>query len=1019
MKRIMQKLSLLIVMLLLIVGAANAQQLTVSGKVTDHSGLSIPGVNIVVKGTTNGTVTDIDGNYSIKAENKDVLVFSFIGFTNQEFIVGSNPIIDAVMLEESIGMNEVVVVGYGTQKKANLTGAVSSVDFGNLETRPAANTASLLQGQMSGVTVSNFSNQPGEDNPQIRIRGIGTLNAGQEPLVIVDGVESSLSQIPAADIESLSVLKDAASAAIYGVRAANGVIVVTTKQGKSGKPKVSLRQSFAWQQALVEPNFVDSWDYASIQNLDLTEQGQDALYTDEQIQMMRDGTDPDRWANTNWFDEMYRTAPMNTTYLSVSGSKENVRYMFSGEYLDQDGTMIKTGQKRYNFRSNISVDLSDRVTIGLNLSGNKRDVKETLNNASSSNGDQDINYIIRRFANPTIPTKYSNGNWGQVNGLYYLPGSTVGGIKNPVELANRGENIKEQYNFTGKIFADVEILKNLHFKPNFSYVYNSSLLSKFTPTYETYDVEGNVINENVHNKLINNNQTTKRYQFENLLTYNVTLNENHKIGVLAGQSSRLFRLDFFEASVEDFPNNNIHELNGGINNKDVSGSARELALNSFFGRVNYNFADKYLIEANYRYDGTSRMSSDNRWGGFPSVSAGWVASNENFLSDFGPVSFLKVRGSWGQLGNENIGGSNFYPYAQTIGTGQNYLWGNNIAPGVAVTSLANSNLTWETTTITDIGVDINLFKNKIQIVADWFDKTSSDILVRLPIPTTLGNVSAPFQNVGEVKNTGWEIDVKMNETFGDFNVFGGFNLTHVKNEVTNYGGLESISNNAITKEGEAISSYYAFIADGYYQSQEELDNAPTQFGKPLRLGDVKYRDISGPDGTPDGKISADYDRTIIGNKFPKLQYSFNLGASYKGFDVYAFFQGISGIDRYYWYNTETSGTLTDVALDYWTEENRNAPTPRWGNLANNTKYSTFWLKDASYLRLKNLEVGYTIPSELTKKMHVENARIYFSGVNLWTKTDVDDYDPEKLTGDDRNRDYPQSKVYSLGLNVTF
>ncbi|BAX82394.1 SusC/RagA family TonB-linked outer membrane protein [Labilibaculum antarcticum] len=1007
-------------MLLLIGGSVNAQQLTVIGRVTDQSGLSIPGVNIVVKGTTNGTVTDIDGNYSINVESKDVLLFSFIGFTNQEFIVGSKSTIDAVMVEESIGMNEVVVVGYGTQKKANLTGAVSSVDFGNLETRPAANTATLLQGQMSGVTVSNFSNQPGEDNPQIRIRGIGTLNAGQEPLVIVDGIESSLSQIPAADIESLSVLKDAASAAIYGVRAANGVIVVTTKQGKSGKPKVSLRQSFAWQQAIVEPSFVDSWDFATLQNLDLTEQGQDALYTEEQIQTMRDGADPDRWANTNWFNEMYRTAPMNTTYLSVSGSKENVHYMFSGEYLDQEGIMIKTGQKRYNFRSNISVDISDRVTIGINLSGNKRDIEATLNSASSSNnGDDDLNYIIRRFANPTIPVKYTDGNWGQVNGLYYLPGSTVGGIKNPVEFANRGENTTEKYNFTGKLFADVEVLKNLHFKPNFSYVYNSSLLSKFTPTYETYDLEGNVINENVHNKLINNNQTTKRYQFENLLTYNVTLNEKHKIGVLAGQSAQLYRLDFFEASVEDFPNNNIHELSGGINNKDVTGNARELALNSFFGRVNYNFADKYLIEANYRYDGTSRMSSDNRWGGFPSVSAGWVASNENFLSDFGPVSFLKVRGSWGQLGNENIGGSNFYPYAQTIATGQNYLWGNDIAPGVSVTSLANSNLTWETTTITDIGVDLNLFNNKVQIVADWFDKTSSDILIRLPIPSTLGNVSAPFQNIGEVKNTGWEIDVKMNQTFGDFNVFGGFNLTHVKNEVTNYGGLESINNNSITKKGEAISSYYAFIADGYYQSQEELNNAPTQFGKPLRLGDVKYRDISGPDGIPDGKISDDYDRTIIGNQFPKLQYSFNLGASYKGFDVYAFFQGISGIDRYYWYNTETSGTFTEVAKDYWTEDNRNAPTPRWGNLGNNTKYSTFWLKDASYLRLKNLEIGYTIPSELTKKVHIENARIYFSGINLWTKTDVEDYDPEKLTGDDRNRDYPQSKIYSMGVNITF
>ncbi len=1001
----------------------NQQQTNVSGKVVDVNGQPLPGVSIVIKGTTRGTITDFDGNFQLSAVQDDAtLVLSFVGMRSQEIAIAGKTNFNIVMEEDAIGVDEVVVVGYGTVKKANLTGAVASVDFTDLETRPAANTATLLQGQMSGVTVSSFRNQPGEDNPQIRIRGIGTLNSGSEPLVIVDGVESSLSQIPAADIESVSVLKDAASASIYGVRAANGVIVVTTKRGESAKPTVRLRQSFAFQQAIIEPDFVDSWDYAILQNLDLTEQGQDPLYTDEHIQKLRDGSDPDRWANTNWFDEMYRTAPMSTTYLSVSGSQKNVRYMFSGEYLDQEGIMIRTGVKRYNFRSNIDVDISDGITIGMNLAGNKRDITETLNSASTSNNgngsDNDLNYSIRRFTNPTVPVKYSNGNWGQVSGLYYLPGSTVGGARNVVELANRGENIAERYNFMGKIYADVEIIENLHFKPSFSYVYNSSLISTFSPTFETYDVEGNLVSENVHNKLTNKNNTNKRYQVENLLTYDFSIDSDHKFNVLLGQSAQLYRLDYMEASVEDFPNNNIHELDGGINNKNVKGNARELALNSYFGRLNYNFADKYLLEFNYRYDGTSRMSEDLRWGGFPSFSAGWVASNENFLGDLGPVSFLKMRASWGQLGNQNLG-DNFYPYAQTIGTGQNYLWGGYIAPGVAVTSLANGNLTWETTTITDIGVDLNLFNNQIQIVADWFNKTSSDILVRLPIPKTLGNVQAPYQNVGEVKNTGWEVGVKGNKRLRDVHLYGGFNLSHVKNEVIDYAGLELISGNAITKEGEAISSYYAYIADGYYQTQEELDNAPTQFGKPLRLGDVKYRDISGPDGVPDGKITADYDRTIIGNKFPDLQYSFNVGASYKQFDIYAFFQGIAGIDRYYWYNTETQGTFTKVALDYWTEDNRNAETPRWGNLQNNTKYSSFWLKDASYLRLKNLEVGYTVPAELTRKVKIENARIYFSGINLLTFTDVKDYDPEKLTNDDRNRDYPQAKIYSVGLNITF
>ncbi len=995
-------------------------QTTITGKVIDSNQEGLPGVSVVVKGTTVGTVTQVDGGYSLSVpENSKTIVFSFIGMKTVEEAINGRATINLTMEDETIGVDEVVVVGYGTQKKANLTGAVSAVDFTELESRPAANTATLLQGQMSGVQVSNFSNQPGNDNPQIRIRGIGTFNAGQEPLVIVDGVETSLTQIPASDIESVSVLKDAASAAIYGVRAANGVILVTTKRGKGGKPTVRVNQSFAWQKPLVEPNFVDSWDYAFLQNLDLTEQGQDPLFADEHIQALRNGNDLDQWSNTNWFDEMYRTAPMNTTYMSVSGSKENVRYMFSSEYLNQEGTMINTGQKRYNFRSNIDVDISDRVTIGMNISGNKQDVTETLSSASASNNDGDLNYIIRRFANPTVPVKYSSGDWGQVNGLYYLPGSTVGGIKNPVEFANRGVNGVERYNFVGKLYADIELFKNFHYRPNFSYVYNSSLRSKFTPTFDTFDKDGNVIGESIHNRQENNNQTTKRSQIENIVTYDITLNDQHKISVLGGQSAQLYRLDYFSGRVEDFPNNEIHVLDGGINNKDVSGYARELALNSYFGRLNYSFADKYLFEFNYRYDGTSRMSADNRWGGFPSVSGGWVATNEDFLSDLGPVSFLKIRGSWGQLGNQNIGGSNFYPYAQTISTGQNYLWAGYIAPGVAVNSLANANLTWETTTITDIGVDLNLFKNKVQIVADWFDKTSTDILVRLPIPITMGNVSAPFQNVGEVQNRGWELNVKYQDSFGDVNVFGGFNLSHVSNEVIDYGGLETISGNTIVREGEPIGSYYAYKADGYYQTQDELDMAPTQFGKPLRMGDVKLVDISGPDGIPDGKITADYDRTIIGNPFPELQYSFNLGANYKGFDVYAFFQGVEGIERYYWYNTETSGTFTQVAMDYWTEDNRDAATPRWGNLGNNNTWSSFYLRDASYLRLKNLEVGYTLPKNLTQKVKIQNARIYLSGINLLTWTQEDDYDPEKKTNDDRNRDYPQSKVYSIGLNITF
>ena len=350
--------------------------------------------------------------------------------------------------------------------------------------------------------VSTFRNQPGEDNPEIRIRGIGTLNSGSNPLIIVDGVESSLSQIPTSDIESISVLKDAASAAIYGVRAANGVILVTTKRGtESAKPIVSLRQSFSWQEALVKPDLVDSWEWAEIMNLDLTEQGQSALYTDAHIQAMKDGSQPDYWANTDWFDETFRTAPMNTTYLSVSGAKQDVRYMTSLEYLDQEGIMLGTGLKRYNFRSNIDINVTDNILFGMNLAGNKQDITETLASASASNSDNDLNYSIRRFARPTVPVRYSNGDWGQVDGLYYEPGSSVGSVRNVVELAQLGENYNEVNNFLGKIFAEVQLIENLKYRPSFSYVYNSNIRSRFSPTRETYDAKGNMISEDVHNTL--------------------------------------------------------------------------------------------------------------------------------------------------------------------------------------------------------------------------------------------------------------------------------------------------------------------------------------------------------------------------------------------------------------------------------------------------------------------------------------------------------------------------------------
>lgn len=987
----------------------------VTGRVIEINGQPLPGVSVIVKGTTIGSISDINGNYRIDVPPQGkILVFSFMGMRSQEVDITDKTIVDIVLEEDVYGIEEVVAIGYGSMRKMNLTGATSYVNFTQLESRPASNTATLLQGQMSGVTVSNFNTQPGNDNPEIRVRGIGTFNAGQNPLIIVDGVESSLTQIPSADIESVSVLKDAASAAIYGVRAANGVILVTTKRGSIKKPTITIKQNSALQQVFAVPDMVDSWDYAMIINMDRATKGQSPLYTDEMIQKMRDGSDTDNFANTDWVEEMYRIAPMNTTYMSVDGGNESVKYLFSGEYFDQKGVLINTDTKRYSFRSNIDVNVSDNIKVGMDMSGHTRRINETLNSANESDGNSSIFYRMRRSSNPLVPVRYQNGHWGTINGVFSQTNSTM---LNPVYRSQIGDFFTDRYFYQGRFFADIQLINNLKYRLNLAGVYNSSNMTRFQPTEKYFKPDGSILSENTQNTLDNSNDKDYKYVIENLLTYELNRN-NHNFLFLAGQSAQYYKYDYMWASVKGLPNDLIHVLGAGVSEKNVNGNANEVTLQSFFGRANYNLLDKYLFEFNIRYDGSSRMPEDTRYGLFPSFSAGWIISNESFLRDSDLLSFLKLRGSWGQLGNQEIGE---YAYVQNINLGQNYIFGDVLTAGAALTSLANDKLKWETTTILDIGVDFNFFNNRLQFVVDWFDKTSSDILVTIPIAQILGNVSPPYQNIAQVRNKGFETDVKYNGNINDFRYFAGLNFSVIDNEILDIAGITSWTSNGsrhINLENYPIGSYYGLIADGYFQSEEEILNSPAQFGG-LARGDIKYKDISGPDGVPDGKVDETYDRTVIGNPFPKISYAFSLGGSFKGFDLYGFFQGVNGIDRYFWYNNESAGNFTKAVLNYWTEDNRNADYPRFFNQTNNNKNSTFWLKDASYLRLKNLELGYTFAPNVMRRIGAENLRLYLSGTNLISFTKIVDFDPEIIATDERGRIYPQAKVYSLGLNVNF
>jgi len=638
-----------------------------------------------------------------------------MGYETKEVQVAANTTVVDVVLQVSKEMlDEVVVTGYATIKNANLTGSVAAVDFEDLESIPSSNAISMLQGRVSGLDISNFSTQPGNDDPRILIRGMGTFNSGANPLVIVDGVESSLGQIPAGDIESISVLKDAASASIYGVRAANGVILVTTKSGKSGKTVVNFNANIGFQQNLRSPKLLGSVDFANVRNAwQIADGATEGWYTDEQIQAMANSSDLDHFANTNWIDEAYRTALMQTYHLSVSGGSENVTYMLSSEYFDQEGVMIGTSSKRLNLRNNVKVKLSDKLSVGVNLFGYKKRIDEPINNAAGTD-NQGLNYELRRNTMPTVPAYYSSGDFGFYDGAYDNHNKASKNILFDASIGERYTNLNRQ---EGKLYLDYDIIDGLQFRTSFAFIANTIAMSKFKPTFQKNDADGNMVSENTLNSLLNTNIRNFKYQVENVLTYTKSF-DKHNLNFLLGQSAQAFREDYREAYIEDFPNNTIHVLGGGVTNPTVDGWAYENALSSFFGRVNYNFDEKYLIEVNVRRDGSSRMPEENRYGIFPSFSAGWVLSNESFLNSSKTLSFLKLRGSWGQLGNQEIGE---YAYAQSFNTGHNYVIGNSLVGGVAISELANSDITWETTTITDIGLDMNLFDDKITIVADWFD----------------------------------------------------------------------------------------------------------------------------------------------------------------------------------------------------------------------------------------------------------------------------------------------------------
>lgn len=981
---------LLLVLLSAVV--AQAQNKTVTGVVADSNGNPIPGVTALLKGTSVWTVTDANGRFhlSVPDGGDGVLEFQCVGFDPKEVALsGANEY--NIRLDDTISeLDEVVVVGYGEQKKVNLTGAVSSMRVSDIADIPASNTASLLQGRMSGVTVTNFSAQPGKDDLEIRIRGIGTFN-NADPLVIIDGVEGNLGSVSVEDIESISVLKDAAAAAIYGVRAANGVVLVTTKRG-GGASTLTYSGSVGLQSATILPEFVDSWQWATLFNEENAVLGDITKnYTDDMIRKMKDGSDPDHFANTNWMKVLFRAAPVHKHYLSMTGGSKDSHYMASVGYLNQEGIMLGTSTNRTNFRLNADTRFLDFITVGINTAGSYQSSKEP------QGGVWDIFNFAANKTRPTIPTYYKNGEYGAYDGNPNFTSYSA----TPLYQTSRSQ-FTDSYKFDGKLYAAIEPVRNLEIRSSFAYQIYDDKFKSDALTHRFYTAEGTYLENGIPSLDIADTVRDQWIQ-ENVINYHFDLSDAHHFSFLLGESTQHNGIKYTASNGMYFLTDKVHVLDAAQTTA-AYGNESYANLFSIFARFNYNYRNRYLFEANLRRDESSRIPSKNRAGYFPSFSAGWNIAEEPFIKDQSTVNVLKLRASWGKLGNQEIG---YYPYSATYSIGEsNYIWGSTKMIGAAATSAANEDIRWEVTRTFDIGLDLSMFRDRLSASIDYFDKLSSDILLQLPVSALLGVTEAPFVNAAKVSNRGWDVNLGYRDHFEDFYYGINVNFSHVDNKIISVNERENwIDGWTINREGAPIGAYFGYVADGLYTSQAEIDATEVKIGAP-NVGDIKYKNLG------DDTEITDEDRTVIGNPFPKFTYGVNLTAGWKNIDFAMFLQGIAGVERVFLDFPTVEGGVTAQKYDrYHATNNPGGTFPAMGNQAYNQMPSSFWVKDASYLRLKNLELGYTFPRAL------KGIRVYFSGQNLLTFTRVVNFDPEKNPNDTNNATYPNARVVSLGVNV--
>ncbi|WPR73145.1 TonB-dependent receptor [Flavobacterium sp. NG2] len=986
------------------------QQITIKGTVKDADGMPIPGANVLVKGTTIGTTTDIDGNYVLGVpESAKILVFSYLGLKSTEVAIAGKTTINVSLQSDAANLDEVVVIGYGTIKKSDVTGSVASADVKELNKTQNTSIAQAIQGRMAGVTVSKSSGAPGS-TPTVRVRGFGTVN-NADPLYIVDGVPiSDISSINMEDAKSIEVLKDASATAIYGSRGANGVVLITTKSGTKGKTTISYTTYAGVEERIDNLKVMNAEQWATLFNEGLANDGRP---------LNQDLINPASLPSYNWKDLVYRSANIQSHQLSASGGSDKSTFYVSFGYIDQEGIVVNSSYNRINFRVNNTYQILPKVKLGHNIQYSKAKTRSVAEFGNSTSRVAFLGYLN----DPVSPIYNPDGTFGisKYNSI----------VANPLAFATYVNTPSIKESFLGDVSLDVDIINGLKFKSNLGLQINNTKVDNFVPAYFV----SSIINSALSTYTLNRSEN-RVYVLSNTLNYNVTLAKKHSISALLGQEVQELNFNNVNTTRNDIPPSVINPTlsAGSISSATNSGDISESRLLSFFGRFNYNYDDRYLLTGTFRKDGSSRFGSNNRWANFPSLALAWNIHNEKFYN-VEAINQFKFRLGWGKTGNQDIPNSAIF---NTLNIGTNYPFGPTETTTVGVTPLTpgNSNLKWETTVTKNIGLDLAFLNNSITFTADYFIKNTTDMLMPTPILSSSGYRNTPFTNAGNIQNDGFEFTANYKKVIKDFSFNIGGNIAIIKNKVLQLategtvfqtgnaqGGIANVSR---TEAGHPLASFYGLEMIGLFQNQNEISTYPNLPG--TKPGDAKYKDQN------DDGIINDADRTFIGSPLPKFTYGINLNIDYKQFDLSAFFQGSEGNKIFNASDYDLMGDLsTNFNVDYlgrWTGEGTSNSIPRasFASQANNSRTSSRYVKDGSYLRLKNVQLGYTLPKDISNKIALDQLRFYVSAQNLLTFTKYNGLDPEVGIdnsqnspldiGIDRGR-YPSVRTVSLGLNMNF